>query len=159
MSAILHETLLPATAEQNQNSFIIFYFYFYFFMCRQPDPSSTSMGDMSRKLKESRRGENLTKQFVIVSNGVQMGAISYSPWTEGRYHPHDITINYRIYSNAKQGFSLKFGAKICEVVLKSHMKCRTRPWQTRSIWTRPCKVKPRPAPPNHVRSKLSWDII
>jgi len=32
--------------------------------------------------------------------------------------------------------------------------------QTRSLWTRPCEAKPRPAFPNHhIRSALLWDIM
>jgi len=51
-------------------------------------------------------------------------------------------------------FSLKFGAPICEVILNSH----TEHW-TRSFWTGPRGVKPRPASPNrHVISALFWDI-
>jgi hypothetical protein len=30
--------------------------------------------------------------------------------------------------------------------------------QSGLLWTGPCRVKPRPALPNHVRSALSWDI-
>jgi hypothetical protein len=36
---------------------------------------------------------------------------------------------YRIYLNARRGFFLKFGAKICEVILTLCMNCRTRPCQ------------------------------
>jgi hypothetical protein len=57
-----------------------------------------------------------------------------------------------------EGFSLKFGPYICELVLYLHMKHWTEPWQTGSFWTRPCRAKPRPASPNHLRSALLWDI-
>ena len=36
--------------------------------------------------------------------------------------------------------TFKFGDKVCEVVLKSHMKCWTRRVQTRLLWTRPCQA-------------------
>jgi hypothetical protein len=46
----------------------------------------------------------------------------------------------------------------CEVVLNSHMKHHTWLKQTGSLWTGPCRAKPRPASPNHARSVLFWDI-
>jgi hypothetical protein len=62
---------------------------------------------------------------------------------------------YHIYSNARRGFLLKFGAPICEVILNLHMKH----W-TRLFWNGPWGVKPRPALQNrHVRSALFWDIM
>ena len=67
--------------------------------------------------------------------------------------------NNCIYSNARLGFFLTFGAKIREVVLNLHMMCRSGPRQTQSLWTGPCRVKPRPSLPNHhVTATLFWDI-
>jgi hypothetical protein len=58
-----------------------------------------------------------------------------------------------------EGFFLKFGAYMYEVILNSHMKHRTGPRQTRSLSTGPSGVKPRPASRNlHLRSPLFWDI-
>jgi len=54
-------------------------------------------------------------------------------------------IHYDTYSDARLGFSLKFDTSVCEVVLNLHMKCRNR-----SLWTRPCGAKPRPASPDHL---------
>ena len=59
------------------------------------------------------------------------------------------------YLNARWGFSLKFGTEmwghlkfVCEAPNRTH--------QTGSLWTRPCRAKPRPASQNHVRSVLFW---
>ena len=65
---------------------------------------------------------------------------------------------YHIYANARRQFSLKFDIYVCEVVLNSRIKHRTRPPQTRSLWTGPCGAKPRTALPSHARSGLFWDI-
>ena len=45
-------------------------------------------------------------------------------------------LNAIFISNARQGFLLKFGTKICEVILYSCMKCCPR-----SSHTRPCRAK------------------
>jgi len=56
---------------------------------------------------------------------------------------------YCIYLNARQGFPLKFGTLIFEVVLNSHIK---KHWpglcHTRSLGTTPYRVKTRPASPD-----------
>jgi len=62
--------------------------------------------------------------------------------------------------NARQGFYLKFGTLMFEVVLNSHMK---KHWpglrHIRSLRTTPYRVKPRPVSPDrHMRSALLWDI-
>jgi len=60
---------------------------------------------------------------------------------------------YHIYSNARQGYFLKFGTQICMVILNSHMKHRTS-----SFWTGPCGVKPRPPLPNRHMGSASSEI-
>jgi len=63
-------------------------------------------------------------------------------------------------SNARQGIFCKCGTDICEIIWNSRMKHQTRPCQTRSLWTRLCGAKLRPALPNHhVKSLLYWDIM
>jgi hypothetical protein len=58
-----------------------------------------------------------------------------------------------------EAFFLKFGAKMCAVILKSCTKCRTKPCQTGSLWTGPCGDKQRSGSPNHhMWSVLLWDI-
>jgi len=42
---------------------------------------------------------------------------------------------YHIYSNARWGFFLKFGAQICAVILNLRMKHQTALHQTRLLWT------------------------
>jgi len=52
-------------------------------------------------------------------------------------------------------FSPKFGAETCVVVWNLLMKHWSRPRQTASLWTGPCRVIPKPAWPNcHARSAL-----
>ena len=69
---------------------------------------------------------------------------------------------YHIHSNARWGFSLKFGAYTCEV-LNSCMKDWSTSCQTGSLWTAPCGAKSRPASQNHhvqmreqVMTKIYW---
>jgi hypothetical protein len=58
-----------------------------------------------------------------------------------------------------EAFFLKFGAKMCAVILNSRMKCPTSPRQTRSLWTGPCRAKQRSASPKHHTWRvLLWDI-
>ena len=60
---------------------------------------------------------------------------------------------------ARRGFSFKFGAQICEVILNLHKKRQTALHQTGSLWTWPCGAQQRPASPNcHLRSPLFWDM-
>ena len=81
------------------------------------------------------------------------------PWDTGSHNLSGCD-NYRICSNARQGFFLKFCTSVCEVVLNLQMKHWTRPCQIGSLWTRPCRAKPRPASPHcHVRSAIFWGII
>jgi len=44
-----------------------------------------------------------------------------------------------IYWDSRRGFFLKFGTKICVVILNSRMKHWTRPCQTRLLWCVPCR--------------------
>jgi hypothetical protein len=74
------------------------------------------------------------------------------PFLLGIFH------KYRIYASARKRSFPIFGAKIHDVTLNSRMKRRTRPRQTGSLWTGPCRDKPRPASPNHKKSALKWDI-
>ena len=87
-------------------------------------------------------------------------------WIAGLYHNKNVTVKwssvtksphplsdisgakYHIYSNARWVLFLKFGVYLDEVILNSHMKSWTRPSQTSSLWTRPCRAKWRPASPN-----------
>jgi hypothetical protein len=56
-------------------------------------------------------------------------------------------------------FYLKVCTWICEVTFSSRMRRWTILYQTESLGTKPCGVKPRPAVPNsHVTSLLFWDI-
>jgi len=64
--------------------------------------------------------------------------------------PSCCTQSYYIYSNARWGFSSKFGAWLYEFVINSYMRCQTGP----------CGVKPWPAAPNHHgRYLLYWDVL
>jgi len=66
-----------------------------------------------------------------------------------------VIMHYRIYSNARQGFfSLNLALKCVRTFLNSHMKRRTGPCQTGSLWIGLCGVKPRHASPNLRYSEL-----
>jgi len=43
---------------------------------------------------------------------------------------------------------------MCVVILNSHVKCRTSPHQTWSLWTGPCAAKQRPTSQNYVGTAL-----
>jgi len=60
---------------------------------------------------------------------------------------------HHIYLNARQGFSLKVGTEICEVVLNLPIK-----HQTGLLWTGPHGAYQGLHCQNHVRSAVFWDI-
>jgi hypothetical protein len=83
--------------------------------------------------------------------------LMFAYYNAHKKHPYEFIL-CTLFTLARWGLLLKFGAEMCEVVLNLHMKCQTRQQQTASLWAGPFEANQRSALPNHMSSVRFWDI-
>jgi hypothetical protein len=77
-------------------------------------------------VKQNEEKSTIPLFFHILARATEIHVLAIYPLLNS-------CIKYCIYLTARQGFFLKFGAQICEVISNSLRKCPTGPRQTRLL--------------------------